>query len=321
MKRRFQNFKNISKSKSFFVLSFCLIFLFKSCKDDKELNDLAINSVLKTIKIAESEKSNPSSEFNTYWYAGEAEISSYKLEQARYGEMREGTAVLVYVTEDFLPDMQVKADRKNSNNIPVLKLNTTKKFITGIYPYSIMQSIFYPVSNNMHAIKNSISMQEWCGHAYTQLNNREQFEIISHSYFEGEADENFKINKAILESELWVQLRINPKSLPTGDLQIIPSFEYSRLHHSKIKSFKATAVLTSNTYSIYYPELNRTLSITFKPNFPFDILNWKETQKSGYGVNAKILTTKATKLKTIKSPYWEKNKNKDESIRKILKLQ
>ena len=31
-------------------------------------------------------------------------ISSYKLEQARYGEIRNGKAVLVYVTEDFLPN-------------------------------------------------------------------------------------------------------------------------------------------------------------------------------------------------------------------------
>ena len=42
-----------------------------------------------------------SQEFKGYWYAGKAEVSSYKLEQARYGEIREGNAVLVYVTEDF----------------------------------------------------------------------------------------------------------------------------------------------------------------------------------------------------------------------------
>jgi hypothetical protein len=30
-------------------------------------------------------------EFKKYWYAGEAEITSYTLKQARYGEMRTGT--------------------------------------------------------------------------------------------------------------------------------------------------------------------------------------------------------------------------------------
>src|SRR5690606_11722530 len=75
--------------------------------------------------------------FKSYWFDGQAEITSYTLEQERYGEIREGTAVLIYVTEDFLPGAQVKADQPSETNIPVLKLNKTKNFITGIYPYSI----------------------------------------------------------------------------------------------------------------------------------------------------------------------------------------
>ena len=34
----------------------------------------------------------PSQEFRDYWYAGEAEITRYKLEQARYGEIHQGDA-------------------------------------------------------------------------------------------------------------------------------------------------------------------------------------------------------------------------------------
>ena len=36
-----------------------------------------------------------SDEVKNYWYSGTAEISSYKLTQARYGELREGEAVMV----------------------------------------------------------------------------------------------------------------------------------------------------------------------------------------------------------------------------------
>ena len=175
-----------------------------------------------------------------------------------------------------------------------------------------MQSTFYPVSNNKHAIKVSSSIQEWCGHVYTQLNNKDQYEIMSHSYFESEADENFKLEKAILENELWAQLRIDPKSLPIGDLQIIPSFEYTRLLHKPIKSYNAKATLTSSSYSITYSGLNRTLTINFNSNFPHEILSWEES------IDNK--TTKATKLKTIKSAYWQKNGNKDEIIRDTLQL-
>ena len=35
-------------------------------------------------------------EFNAYWYAGKAEITSYSLQQARYGELRDGHAVLIF---------------------------------------------------------------------------------------------------------------------------------------------------------------------------------------------------------------------------------
>lgn len=313
--------KKIIKGDIFFWLVIGLLSLVLSCKKNMESKKLASHLETHSIINQPVEAKEPSKEFKNYWYVGEAEISSYKLEQARYGEIRNGHAVLIYVTEDFLPNVQVKADKQNANNIPVLKLNATKKFNTGIYPYAIMQSTFYPVSNDKHAIKTSGSMQEWCGHVYAQLNNKEQFEVMSHSYFEGEADKSFNLDKAILENELWTQLRIDPKSLPTGNLEIIPSFEYTRLRHVPIKAYKAIANMKENIYSISYPELNRTLSITYNPKFPHDILSWEESFKSGFGANAKVLKTKATKLKTIKSAYWGKNSNKDEILRKELQLQ
>ncbi|WP_194767754.1 septum formation inhibitor Maf [Tamlana sp. I1] len=317
--------KNLSNEKIWYFLSIIAFILILSCRDSKAVE--AFSSEKKIEKITEDKSVNSkevkaalSSEFKTYWYAGEAEISSYKLEQARYGELREGHAVLVFVTEEFLPNIQVKADQHNPENVPVLKLNATKNFNTGIYPYSIMQSTFYPVSNKQHALKISSSIQEWCGHVYAQLNNRNQFEVMSHSYFQNEADNHFKIDKAILENELWTQLRINPKSLPTGDIKIIPAFEYTRLKHIPIKAYQASAFLQDNNYTLHYPELNRTLSITFNPDFPFEILSWEETFKSGFGANSKLLTTKATRLKTIKSAYWKQNHNENENLRKTLLL-
>jgi len=290
-----------------------LFLLSSSCKNEK-INSTEDYAKAKTSIEVEPIKETPktSQEFNNYWYAGKAEISSYKLEQARYGEIRNGHAVLVYVTEPFLNGKQVKADYNNDTNIPVLKLNSTKKFNTGIYPYSIMQSTFYPVSNNRHALKISGSVQEWCGHVYTQINNREQFDVTSHSYFESEADQEFSIEKTHLENEIWTKLRINPKSLPVGDFTIVPSLEYIRLKHKKLRAYSASAELKNNNYTVTFPELNRTLSINFTETFPHSIESWEETIKG--------LTTKATKLKTIKSPYWSKNSNKDEVLRKTLLL-
>ncbi|WP_074406700.1 MULTISPECIES: septum formation inhibitor Maf [Aquimarina] len=310
--------------KSILLFALLGVLVFIACSNIKADEVSKASTTEEVIKEKVPPAKTLSEDFKKYWYAGEAEISSYQLEQARYGEIRKGTAVLIYVTEDFLPKKQVKADRQNTNNIPVLKLNATKKFNTGIYPYSVMQSTFYPVADNRHAIKVSNSMQEWCGHVYAQLNNRKQFEITSHSYFENESDQDFKLDKAILENELWTKIRINPDALPQGDLQIIPSFEYSRLRHKEIKAYSAKASIQkdtdTNTYTIEYPELDRSISITFNASFPYEIEHWTETYKSGFGPNAKKLTTKATKIKSIKSAYWGKNSNKDEVLRDELGL-
>jgi len=306
---------------AFLVLSAPFIFVSCEVKASSKENEIVKVESLKN----NSETSKPnllSGEFKSYWYSGEAEITSYKLEQARYGELRDGHAVLIFVTEPFLADKQVKADRSNPGNIPVLKLNSTKKYFTGIYPYSVMSSSFYPVKDNQHAIKISSSVQEWCGHVYAQLNNKEEFEYEAHSYFEGEADQEFKMEKNILENELWNKLRINPNGLPQGELEVIPSFEYTRVAHKKIKAYKASASLTEkdgiSSYSITYPELDRTLTINFSTAFPHTIESWTDEFKSGYGANAKMLISRATKIRRIKTPYWQQNGNKDIILRDSL---
>lgn len=265
-----------------------------------------------------------SPEFKAYWYGGEAEITSFALEQERYGELREGEAVLIFVTEPFLPGAQVKADRDHRDNVPVLKLNATKKFLTGIYPYSIMGSTFFPVHGNGHALKSSLSVQEWCGHVYSQINNREKFEFTSHSYFEGEADQEILMEKAHLESELWTRIRIDPKGLPLGSLEVIPSLEYLRLYHKEPKAYGAEATLSQEgavaTYTLSYPDLGRKLGIRFSMDFPHTIVGWWEESPWGSGETAKTLTSRATMIKTLKTAYWKQHANSDLGLRDSLGL-
>ncbi|MFD0861802.1 septum formation inhibitor Maf [Sungkyunkwania multivorans] len=299
-----------------------------SCSEKKQKKkDLVAKASTTELNATTSkEAAKPVSEaFKKYWYAGEAEITSYELKQARYGELRDGKAVLVYVTEPFSDKDQVKSDYpSNEKSTSVLKLNATKNFNTGIYPYSIMTSTFYPVTDGQHAMKITMSMQEWCGHVFTQLNNREQFEVESRSYFQSEGDQNFSLNKTLLENEIWQKIRINPNDLPTGKLKMIPSFEYVRLRHIELKPYeveiKKATQETSMRYSLVYPSLNRSLEILFNNQFPYEVISWKETFKSGFGPNAKEMVTTAKKIKTIKSPYWSKNSNAYVSLRDTLGL-
>ena len=307
-------------------LSFSMFFgllLFTSCKDVPK-NNAGLISLQSKVNARTVKSRNVSQQFKDYWYAGAAEITSYELKQARYGEIREGTAVNIFVTEDFLPEIQVKANYSSDENIPVLKLNQVKNFLTGIYPYSIMTSTFNPVNATGHALKVSNSVQEWCGHVYTQLNNKKDFEIESHSYFEGEADRKIKLPKTWLENELWNLIRINPDELPTGETELIPSLEYLRLAHKELMSYRAILNLKQNesvsVYNIHYPELKRDLTIHFENKFPYAIEKWEDTYVSGFGPEAEALTTTATKIKRIKTAYWSLNKNKDVILRDTLGL-
>jgi len=298
------------------LLSTAIIATFLFSCNSSEKDTLAVHSEIKT-ETNTSKSRALSEDFKEYWYAGTAEITSYKLTQERYGELREGTSVNIFVTEDFVPNVQVKANNTASKNIPVLKLNHTKKYLTGIYPYSVMTSIFSPVQTSNHPIKVTHSIQEWCGHVYVQLNNRKKFEIKAHSYFEGEADQEIDLPKNWLESDLWSRIRINPEELPTGNFTILPSFEYFRMSHKEIATHSAIGSLVKgdsiSSYTLSYSDLDRELKIYFSSQFPYTIERWEETHANG-------LKTTAEKMKRMRSAYWGQNSNKDLRLRDSLGL-
>ena len=294
---------------------FLLIFLMGNCSSDstqsKNNNQFAVKTSISN------------NQFKDYWYQGKAEITSYDLKQARYGEVHQGDAVLIFVTEDFSKKKQVKLDYPSKNPkdaVPILKLNATRKFNTGIYPYSTMQSIFTPVNQkeNKGSLKVSTSSQEWCGHTFMQLNQKgNSYQVQTNSYFESEGDTNFKLENVLLEDELFNHIRINPKNLPQGKIKMIPSTLFSRLSHIDFKVENATALLENKSdmmvYTIQYDSIDRILAIHFEKAFPHQILSWEETHRAK--------TTKATKKKSILLDYWSKNGVADLKYRKELGLE
>ena len=140
-----------------------------------------------------------------------------------------------------------------------------------------------------------------------------------------EGDKKMKLEKSVLEDELWAKIRIDPKQLPQGEFDIIPSTTYARLKHIPFRNEKATAQLKEDGnkmhYQLSYKNLDRKLNIVFKKAFPHEILSWEESFKSGFGSNAKTLVTKATRKKSILLDYWSRNGNEDLHYRKELGLE
>ena len=271
-------------------------------------------------------------QFADYWFTGKAELNSYRLEQAQYGALNPGSAVLIFVTEDFRTDTQVKSETEASRaqSVPVLKTNMVRKFNTGIYDYSMFTSVFTPIDNQKfsNTLKVSTSVQEWCGHSYVQLNLKSSgYEVSSHSYFEKEATEAYRVDQVLLEDELWNRVRLAPDKLPTGELTLIPSSVSGRLRHRKLDPLAATAQRQPYTgtafkggglqaYTVTYTADATKFMIVYEGKFPYRIVGWEDTYKQ----KDKLLTSRAVLQKTMMSDYWNHNAPVDSTLRKELRL-
>lgn len=269
-------------------------------------------------------------EFSKYWDSGLAEITTFDLVQARYGNLNHGIATMIYVHEGFSDSKQVKLDfPENSPKdvVPVLKLNFTKDFLTGIYPYKLMLSVFTPRTESPRSLKEVVSIQEWCGTTYLQLNlDNKDYDLISFSYFEKEGDRKSKIQESILEDEIWNRIRLAPEKLPTGKVRILPSLFYIRFVHRDPVPAVANAEIKKISETIYrykleYPELKRTLKIDFETAFPHKISGWEETYPDGdFRSEPRMLTTTVKFRRSSRLAYWERHFPADRSLRNDLGL-
>ena len=263
----------------------------------------------------------PPAQADNYWYQGKAELAAYDVEQERYGEIRKANQVNIFVTEDLSKSKQVKLDNPAAagpDRVPVLKLNTVRKFTTGIYDYSLMSSVFTPMDGSS-SLKTTTSVQDWCGHVFAQFNQKGpgEWNSLLYSYFESEGDQQAQHKADYLEDELWTLARINPMAIKTGQVRIVPSSVYLRLRHKPVQAEDATIEVKNSgehlQISLNYTSIERSLSIHCENKAPWRIQSWEET--SAGKMNSKG-TLKALRMEA----YWQQNSNSFEPLRDSLKL-
>jgi hypothetical protein len=185
-------------------------------------------------------------EFGARWHDGKAELAGYALTYPRYGQLRQGTAVAIFVTEPFT-DADVKPEDPKRADFPVIKLNLVQDFQTGIYDYNLMTSAFVTTAKVGQrpagsVRKVSFSSQEWCGHVYAQVRfSSKDARFDSHSYFEGEADERRSLDYprgGFAEDALWLWARgLGGPALDPGQRVTVPlldSLEHARVRHAQL---------------------------------------------------------------------------------------
>jgi hypothetical protein len=256
------------------------------------------------------------------WSDGRAELSGYEIVTPRYGQPREGTTVLIYVTEEADTRTWIKNDRGNvpdRYNTVVLKLNHVTTFRTGIYPYSVMTSVFSPVGGagreRFAPTKISFSAQEWCGHVYHSIwPEVDRFRSEIHSYFSVEGDETETVETdpfTLYEDALWIQLRELDGPFEEGGNwsgSMVPSMWHRRRSHGPLRAVSTTITRSDadrdgvpvTRFVVSYDGFSRTLDVEKGPSR--GILGWTTSEGE-----------EATLLKTVRLPYWKLNANGDES--------
>lgn len=264
-------------------------------------------------------------QFASRWYQGKAEINVFELKQMRYGEEREGKAVMIFVTEDFSKRKQVKLDDPSGAGkgaVKVMKLNMTRDFVTGVYPYHTMLSVFTPVYDELSSLKITASVTEWCGQSFAQLNWRNnKYQAKLFSYFESEGDQEISIS-ALAEDELFNLIRLNPDLVPNGHLKMIPSLIYNRFTHHPLGSESANITKRKTganqaEVQVAYDDISRKFTIRYMDAFPYEIMFWEEAQTKEDGTEE---VTSAVRTNVQMLDYWKRNGLQDESIRKNLGL-
>lgn len=297
-------------------------FLF-SCKEQTETKVLESAVGIRQDKQVDKK-------LNSQWYEGKAEISTYELKQNRYSGVHSGEATMIFVTEDFLTDKQVKNDNYTSDkSTAILKNNQIRRFSTGIYDYSIFTSVFTEFSNNLNTLKITSSSQDWCGQSFMQINKLgNDYRINTQSYFENEGDKITSIKKHLIIDEVFNIIRINIDELKIGNIKCIPSTSMMLLKHYDKESYDAKAILLdyegpltkhkAKMYVIKIPELNLTYEFLYNESPLKEIIYWSETFPSAF--DKKIRKTEAH-LKARKwIDYWNKNRTSDAPLRDSLKL-
>jgi hypothetical protein len=242
--------------------------------------------------------------------------------------------MMIYVKEDFLPERQVKHEGRSTGEapVPVLKLIATRDFLTGIYPYSLMTSVFSPFTPGARgSYKVTATTQDWCGQTFMQVNSRDTALAVTYrSYFEGEGDRDFAVRPALLEDELFTLARSGPDHLPLGDVFVLPSLHCVQLRIKEFHEHPGSATLESAflpeltqdsvwVYSIRYRDIPRTFSITFGRSFPYPILAWEENE-GGLKEGEVPLTTRGVRTHTMMSDYWNRSAPADTVLRRGLGL-
>jgi len=279
-------------------------------------------------------------DFNTHWRDGKAELDGYRWSVTRYGQERDGQAVMIFVTEPFSDARRVKADDPSKNpadTFEVLKLNLARDFQTGIYDYNTMTSVFAR-SDDFQPVKVSFTSGEWCGHVYEELIvNPGTIDQRLFSYFEGESVTRNLAGKrdGVVGDNLFILLRgLRGSYLQPGEKRTVPFLPGSfarRLQHKPLAWTTAEIERLTETQAVEVPAGTFTADVYvvrtdrregrffIEAEAPHRIIRW-QWKSSGTDRRTHEAAETGELTGTLRVEYWQRHDNGDERLLEQLGL-
>ena len=285
------------------------------------------------VAAASSPAVNGQTDFGAHWHDGRAELNGYRWSVTRYGQPRDGQAVMIFVTEPFSDSKRVKVDDPSKDppdTLDVLKLNLVRDFQTGIYDYNTMTSVFVRTAD-FTPLKVSFTSAEWCGHVYEELIiGPKRIEQRFFSYFEDESSTGTLPGRpdGVGGDDLFILLRgLRGAYLEPGQKRTVPFLAGAfarRLRHiplawgtAEIERLTGTREIEvpagTFTVDVYVvrPDDGRVGTFFIEQPYPHRIVRW-QWKATGTGRRASEAAETGELTGTSRVEYWRLNSNGDE---------
>jgi hypothetical protein len=207
----------------------------------------------------------------------------------------------------------------------VIKLNKLYRFVTGIYDYSVMTTVFSVVDSHLghhpfQAARVTNTTQDWCGQVSQRLDLHEDgWHHELRSYFEREGDQETvlpaKSDLGDSEDNLWVWIReLDGEVLVPGEsreLSAVPALWELRKSHRRIALHAVritksagepfeTPMGTFRAFRWSWQIEDRSVSIWVEADGARRILGWEDSA----GGRGRLAAS-------IRVPYWQAHDNAD----------
>ena len=230
---------------------------------------------IQPVVLAINQETN--SVFQKYWKTKGIETTKFTLKQ---DSLLIGEATLLYTLKDLSKDQP-------NGVIHALASNFSQKISQENYKYSENSIAIIPLNTPLysHALSIVSSSQSNDGSDFFSFQPKPtSYLFVGRNSVEPEKEIRKITEKGNLEDEIWAKIRMNPEGLPQGETEVIPSLGYWNKVHKSPSAQEVKAELKDlagavklKIYSLDYPTLKRKLEFIFEANFPFQIIEFRET--------------------------------------------